>query len=49
MKIFPVRCFTNIYIYNGGKAWCQEFILTFEVGEDEVYKFQNFVQVELFI
>lgn len=45
VKIFPVWCFTNIY--TGRKTWCHAFILTFEVEEDEVFKFQIFVQVRI--
>jgi len=45
-EIFPGLVFHE-YIYTGGKTWCHTFILTFEVEEDEVYKFQIFVQVRI--
>ena len=46
--IFPVCCFTYIYIYIGGKKWCYTFILNFEVEEEEeVYKFNICVQVRI--
>jgi hypothetical protein len=34
-------------IKTGRRTWCQAFILTLEVEEDEVYKFQIFVQVRI--
>lgn len=43
---FPGLVFHE-YIYTGGKTWCHAFILTFEVEEDEVFKFQIFVQVRI--